>query len=75
MKDYVVEAIAGINRFYGEGYTKWPQSQLVMAFGGRSLRTKEIDNTLLDLERSGFIRLHKQVDCYLEVLQKIVDFP
>lgn len=69
--DFSKKARAGINRFFDEGFTRWPKNKLSVLFDNRPLETEEIQAILTSWEKSGFIRLRKNTDVYFEVLKQI----
>jgi hypothetical protein len=66
-------AIAGLNRFYDEGFTRWPEDKLIPLFSNRNLDDFDILNALSRWEGQGWVRIEKSSSCYLEVLSIIPD--
>lgn len=60
---------AGFNRFYSEGYVKWPEENIRKIFDG-VLENEEI-NFLKSLEEKGYIDFVGKGDCYVLILSKI----
>jgi hypothetical protein len=58
--------VAGINRFFNEGYIVWSKANLEKLFKGN------IDNTLLEKwEMLGFIKVLGNESKYIEILSRI----
>ncbi len=70
--DTIIEiAKAGLNRFYDEGYVRWPEEKLRVIFSNHSLQEPEIARTLENWETQGWIKLPKRKEEYVEVLTVI----
>jgi hypothetical protein len=66
-------AAAGISRFYDEGFTRWPEEKFRVLFAGATLEEKEIQRALAFWEQSGAIKIRRDAECFVEVLQPITD--
>lgn len=64
-------AKAGLNRFYEEGYTRWPLDKLRTIFQKNDLESPEIAAALKEWEKSGWVQLPKTDEEYLVLLQLI----
>ncbi len=72
--DTVIEiAKAGLNRFYDEGYVRWPEEKLRVVFSNRSLQEPGIERILESWAAQGWIKLPKRKEEYAEVLTLIPD--
>ena len=70
----VVESLrivqAGLERFYGEGYVRWPRNKFEAIFPpGLSLDEPAVAEQLADWERRGFIKLNHTGDPFVTVLR------
>jgi hypothetical protein len=60
---------AGLDRFYSEGFYKWPRSKLTALFHRDSdLENEDVQAALTQWEHQGIVRVQRKEDCYLEVL-------
>jgi hypothetical protein len=67
--DNIIEiAKAGLNRFYDEGYIRWPEDKLRTLFCNRGLQEPEIASALEEWKAGGCIELPKQTNEYLKML-------
>jgi hypothetical protein len=66
-------AKAGLNRFFGDGMSKWPEATLRPLFSNTDLEHPCIQRALLEWQSSGYITLHKKPECYLTVLKEITN--
>jgi hypothetical protein len=66
-------AAAGIDRFYDEGFTRWPEEKFRVLFAGTALEEKEIQRVLTFWEQSGAIKIWRDAERFVEVLQPIAD--
>jgi hypothetical protein len=72
--DTIIEiAKAGLNRFYDEGYVRWPEEKLRVLFSNHSLLEPEIERALGSWAAQGWIKLSKERREYIEVLTIIPD--
>ena len=69
--DSIEIAKAGINRFWDEGYTKWPRAKLQSLFLNKSLDGDQVQEAFSDWENEGYIRIILESDVYIEVLKPI----
>lgn len=61
-------AKAGLNRFYDEGFTQWPEEKLKVVFSNQNLEGEEIQAVLKRWHAAGFIELPRQKHEYLKML-------
>ena len=66
-------AKAGLNRFYDEGYVRWPEDKLTVVFGNHSLQEPAIAQALESWETQGWIKLPKRKAEYAVILAVIPD--
>lgn len=66
--DIIEIAERGLWRFYDEGYYRWPREKLQSFYSNTSLDNPEVKKSLSYLEKKGFIKLVREADCYIEVL-------
>jgi len=63
----------GFRRFYSEGYSVWSQEKLEKALRPReqsfALESPDVQRVLAELEAEGVIRLLREKNRYLEVLE------
>ena len=71
MRKKIAIAAAGIDRFYDEGYTKWPEDRFRVLFTGSALEEKAIQEALRTWEASGAIIRRNQPTCFVEVLRPV----
>jgi len=72
--DTIIEiAKAGLNRFYDEGYVRWPEEKLGVLFSNHSLQEPEIERALESWAAQGWIKLPKGKEKYVEILTIIPD--
>ena len=70
-QEKIAIATAGINRFYDEGFTKWPEEKFRVLFAGAALEEEEIQQALTIWEQAGAIRIKREAACFVEVLHPI----
>ena len=63
----------GLNRFYDEGFVRWPAEKLRAVFGNQDLRNEKIMRTLEEWRDAGYIELTKTNEQYLKMLKIIAD--
>ena len=66
-------AAAGIDRFFDDGFTKWPEEKFRVLFAGAALEEDLIQKALLTWEARGAMARRSRVDCFVEVLHPISD--
>ena len=64
-------AKAGLNRFFSEGYTKWPEDKLLALFDNRPMSDPIVKKTIEAWENEGAVVLHRKHNNYLEILRQI----
>ncbi|MCP4088491.1 MAG: hypothetical protein GY746_01675 [Gammaproteobacteria bacterium] len=70
MRSALEIAKAGIDRFYFEGYTKWPKSKFQQLLGPHiNLDDQRIRYTLLAWENAGIIQYIDTEDVYICILK------
>jgi hypothetical protein len=67
----VAVAAAGIDRFYDDGFTKWPEEKFRVLFTGAALEEEAIQAALHRWEKSGAIKIWRDSTCFVEVLRPI----
>lgn len=73
MNTIIEIAKAGLNRFYDEGYSRWPEEKLRVVFSNHSLQEPEIERTLESWAAQGWIKFPKRKEEYIEILTIIPD--
>ena len=63
----VSTARAGLNRFFDEGMSRWPEQKLRPLFSHVDLAHPAIQKALTEWESSGYITLDRSPGCYLTV--------
>ena len=63
----VFTARAGLNRFFDEGMSRWPEEKLRPLFSHADLDHPAIQKALSEWESSGYITLDRSPDCYLTI--------
>lgn len=71
IKTTIAIAAAGIDRFFDEGYTKWPEDKFRVLFAGATLEEEEIQQALDTWEKAGAIRIRREEVCFVEVLHPV----
>ena len=64
-------AAAGIDRFFDEGYTKWPEDKFRVLFCGAALEEDAVQNILAVWEKSGAIKIRREPNCFVEIIHPI----
>lgn len=64
----------GLNRFYADGYTKWPKATFQKMFGEVNIANPHIQSVLHEWEAAGLIRFVGRDDYYIEVLEQFPDW-
>jgi len=60
-------AAAGLNRFYDEGFTRWPEEKLRPLFSNADIESEAIQQELARWQEMGWIELPRRKDVYLIV--------
>ena len=66
-KQCVSIAQAGLNRFFDEGVSRWPDETLRPLFLNTNLEHPYVQQALAGWQLAGYITLNKTPDCYLVV--------
>ena len=73
MATIIAIAKAGLNRFYDEGFTCWPEDKLRAIFSNQDIEVDPIKTELESWQKSGWIELPKTKLEYLNMLEIIPD--